>query len=181
MTRTCAAALLCLFTLGACQREQRDFRVDPPVSAALDRIRLMPNGIGGAPPEIDEVLGRPYATNAYEIAQGKRLFTDFNCASCHASGGGGAAGPALIDGWWAYGPDLTSIYASIRDGRPKGMPAFRDHLTNEQIWQLAGYVQKIGSYSLSAASPGRNDTLQAGPAENRAPAGAPSARQPSRQ
>jgi mono/diheme cytochrome c family protein len=37
--------------------------------------------------------------------------------------------------------------ASIRDGRPHGMPAFRDKMTIEQIWQLAGYVQTIGAYS----------------------------------
>jgi hypothetical protein len=33
-------------------------------------------------------------------------------------------------------------FASIRDGRPRGMPAFRDKMINEQMWQLAGYVQK---------------------------------------
>ena len=52
----------------------------------------------------------------------------------------GGSGPSFLDGWWYYGPDIVSIYASIRDGRPHGMPAFRDKLTNDQIWQLTGYI-----------------------------------------
>src|SRR5258708_899923 len=38
--------------LAGCQREEREFRLDPPVAAALDKIALMPNGIAGAPPEV---------------------------------------------------------------------------------------------------------------------------------
>ncbi len=171
----CIAAVL-LTALGGCQREQRDLRIDPPVAAALEQPALMPNGISGAPPEVYFKLDEPYATNAWQLSQGKRLYTQFNCKGCHGDGGG-ATGPALIDGWWAYGPEIQSIYASIRDGRPKGMPAYRDRLTTEQIWQLAGYVQKIGAYTPHAAAPGRNDEMQAKPSENRAPA----AREPLRQ
>jgi cytochrome c oxidase cbb3-type subunit 3 len=65
---------------------------------------------------------------------------------------------------------MVSIVASIHDGRPHGMPAFKDRMTSEQIWQLAGYVQTIGAYSTKAAAPGRDDDKQTRPAENRAPA-----------
>jgi cytochrome c oxidase cbb3-type subunit 3 len=65
---------------------------------------------------------------------------------------------------------MVSIAASIRDGRPHGMPPFRDKMTSEQIWQLAGYIQTIGAYSAKTAAPGRNDDKQTRPAENRAPA-----------
>ena len=61
------------------------------------------------------------------------------------------------------------------------MPAFRDRLTTEQIWQLAGYVQKIGAYTTTAQAPGRNDEMQTRPAENRTPAVRKPAHQPSRQ
>ena len=44
--------------------------------------------------------------------------------------------PSLLDGWWYYGPEMVSIFASIRDGRPHGMPAFGSQMTTEQIWQL---------------------------------------------
>jgi cytochrome c oxidase cbb3-type subunit 3 len=43
-------------------------------------------------------------------------------------------------------------------------------MTTEQIWQLAGYVQTIGAYSVKTAAPGRNDEKQTRPAENRGPA-----------
>jgi cytochrome c oxidase cbb3-type subunit 3 len=74
-----------------------------------------------------------------------------------------------------------SIYLSIRDGRPHGMPAFRDRMTTDQMWQLAGYVKTIGSYAGATASNSRNDAMQARPAENRAPAADPPARDETRQ
>jgi cytochrome c oxidase cbb3-type subunit 3 len=139
----------------------------------------MPNGIGGAPPDVYFAMGEPYANNAYDLGQGKRLYAWYNCKGCHGDGGG-AAGPAFLDGWWQYGPDLVSIYRSIRDGRPGGMPAFKDDLTTEQIWQLAGYVQTIGAYSATTAAPSRNDEMQSRPSENRAPAAAGTPQQANR-
>lgn len=161
--------LAVLVLLASCKREERDLRTDPPVAAKLGQVAAMPNDIAGAPPEIFAALGQPYETNAYELSQGKRLYTWFNCKGCHADGGG-ASGPALMNGWWRYGPDLVSLFVSIRDGRPQGMPAFRDRLTNEQIWQLVGYVRTVGAYSAKTAAPSRNDEMQSRPAENRAPA-----------
>jgi cytochrome c oxidase cbb3-type subunit 3 len=157
-------AILC-----GCDREERELRLDPPLAAALGTVSLMPNGIGGAPPEVYFALGQPYAANAYNLSEGKRLYSWFGCQGCHRQGEGGT-GPAFLDGWWLYGPEIHSIFASIRDGRPHGMPAFRDKLTTEQVWQMSGYVRTIGSYSASTGAPGRDDAKQTRPAENRAPA-----------
>ena len=168
----------CAF-LVACQREQRDLRTDPPVAEALGQVAVMPGGIGGRPAAIDRALGHPYQTNAYQLNQGKRLWDWFNCSGCHAAGGG-ASGPALTDGSWRYGPDMVSIFVSIRDGRPNGMPAFRGKLTDEQILQLSGYVQAMGAETASTAAPSRNDTIQARASENRAPAAAAFPKQVSR-
>jgi len=150
-------------------REPRELRLDPPAASDLDRFRLMPNDISGTPPESYFALGKPYETDAYNLSQGKRLYTWFGCPACHGDGRGGA-GPSFLDGWWLYGPEMVSIVASIRDGRPQGMPAFRDRMTTEQIWQLAGYVQTIGAYKPKVAAPSRNDDKQTHPAENRGPA-----------
>jgi cytochrome c oxidase cbb3-type subunit 3 len=163
------AAVLGALALAACQREQRELRADPPATAALASIRLMPNGISGAPPQLYYVLGQPYESNAYNLSEGKRLYAWFGCRDCHADGQGGT-GPGFLDGWWYYGPEMVSIFASIRDGRPHGMPAFRDKMTTEQVWQLAGYVQTIGAYSAKTAAPSRSDEKQSRPGENRAPA-----------
>jgi cytochrome c oxidase cbb3-type subunit 3 len=165
-----AAVLLC--SVGAFLgwlREPRKLRTDPPVAADLDRFRLMPNGIGGTPPESYFAMGKLYETDAYNLSQGKRLYTWFGCAACHGDGRGGS-GPSFLDGWWLYGPEIVSIVASIRDGRPHGMPPFRDRMTTEQIWQLAGYIQTIGSYTPEVSAPGRDDGKQTRPAENRGPA-----------
>jgi len=172
-------ALLALLALAACKREIRDLRTDPPVQAALEGIRLMPNGIGGAPPPVISAQGDPYETNAWQLNQGKQLYTWFNCKGCHADGGG-LSGPALTDGWWRYGSDPVTIFSVLHDGRPNGMPAFRDKLTPDQIWQLAGYVRTLGSYSGKTAAPSRNDEIQSRPAESRAPAATPLSMPPSR-
>src|SRR5690349_2677198 len=102
-----ACALALALGAASCQREVRDLRIDPPVAAALDRSASMPHGIAGAPPRVYTELGKPYAGNAYQLSQGKRLYEQFNCKGCHADGGG-AAGPALLDGWWSYGPEIES-------------------------------------------------------------------------
>ncbi|RAI38962.1 c-type cytochrome [Rhodoplanes roseus] len=163
------AALVLVLAAGGCQREERQTRLDPPIAAALDGVALMPDRISGAPPAVYVALGKPYERNAFNLAEGKRLYGWFGCAACHGEGEGGK-GPAFLDGWWAYGPSMVSIVSSIRDGRPHGMPPFRDKMTTEQIWQLAGYVQTIGAYSAKTAAPGRSDAKQRRPAENRAPA-----------
>lgn len=152
-----------------CQREEREPRLAPAFAEALNALAAMPNGISGAPPQIYTALGRPYENNAYQLSQGKRLYAGFGCRACHGDGEGGA-GPSFLDGSWRYGPSMVSIAMSIRDGRRGGMPPYRDRLTTEQIWQLAGYVQTIGSYDGKAAAPGRNDEAPSRPAENRAPA-----------
>ena len=88
----------------------RQFRLDPPVSAALEGLRLMPNRIGGTPPEVYFALGKPFESVAYDLSQGKRLYTWFGCPACHGVGEGGR-GPAFLDGRWIYGPSMGSIAA----------------------------------------------------------------------
>jgi cytochrome c oxidase cbb3-type subunit 3 len=171
-------ALCILIASTACKREEREWRTDPPVSAALDQVKPMPNRINGSNPLVLAALGRPYENNAYQLSQGKRLYAWFNCQGCHADGGG-STGPALMDGWWRYGPDRVSIFLSIRDGRPNGMPAFGNRMTTDQIWQLTGYLRTLGGYANKTAAPSRNDALQSHPAENRNPATLPLRQSPS--
>jgi len=165
------AAMLAM-VLVACEREERTFRLDPPASEQLETIAVSPMGNRGAPPPVASTRGNRYEENAYHLSEGKRLYSWFNCNGCHANGGGGS-GPALMDARWKYGGDLVDIAASIRDGRPNGMPAFGEIIPAEQIWQVAAYVGAIGQLMPRGAEPGRNDEIQARPAENRAPATMP--------
>jgi cytochrome c oxidase cbb3-type subunit 3 len=162
-------ALVLVLALSACKREQRELRTDPAVQAALNDIKIMAVGVSGTPPRVIAVQGEPFETNAYQLNQGKRLYDWFNCKGCHANGGG-MSGPALTDGWWRYGPDPVTIFNTLRDGRPDGMPAFGDKLTTDQLWQLTGYIRAVGSYQKYTAFPSRNDEMHARPSENRAPA-----------
>ncbi len=166
------ALLLGAALLAGCKGQARELRTDPAAAATLDDVELAPQGHSGALPAV-VALDNSYESNAYQLSEGKRLYSWFNCGGCHAQGGGGT-GPALIDGYWLYGADLVDLVATIRDGRPNGMPAFRDKLPIEQIWQLAGYVQSLGQMvGASYNAPSRDDRLQARPAENRAPAAMP--------
>jgi cytochrome c oxidase cbb3-type subunit 3 len=64
------------------------------------------------------------------VSEGQRLYQEFNCVECHAHGGGGI-GPALIDEEWIYGSSSPQIVATLIQGRPNGMPSFRNILTED--------------------------------------------------
>jgi cytochrome c oxidase cbb3-type subunit 3 len=98
------------------------------------------------------------------MSEGKRLYAQYNCAGCHAQGGG-AIGPALMDDEWRYGFDPADIYSSIVGGRPNGMPSFRGKIPDAQVWQLVAYVQSMSGQTPIDASPGRSDHMYARPPE----------------
>ena len=156
-----AAAAL---TLAACQREEREFRPDP-ASETNEEISQSPLVPGGPRLERSSTKGDQYVENAYLLAEGKRLYSWYNCAGCHFNGGGGI-GPPLMDDKWIYGDKMENIVATIREGRPNGMPSFRGKVPDEQIWQIAGYVRSLSGNVPNDAAPSRDDEIQAKPAEN---------------
>ncbi len=159
-------ALALLMLLG-CEREERNFRSEPGLTETREEIALSPLAPGpSAPTESRSGRGSEYERNAYHLSQGKKLFAWFNCVGCHANGGGGS-GPALMDDRWVYGGSIENIVATIREGRPNGMPSFRGKIPDDQIWQIAAYVRSMSGNVPTDAAPGRNDDMQAGPAENR--------------
>jgi cytochrome c oxidase cbb3-type subunit 3 len=131
--------LLAIALLSACEREQRRFQ---------------------APAQQPE-------RNAFDTNEGKRLFRWFNCNGCHGTGGGGAYGPALSDERWRYGHTLDDIVATIRDGRPNGMPAFGGRLRDDQLRQLAAYVRSLSGQLHTDVAPSRNDAITSGEPESR--------------
>jgi cytochrome c oxidase cbb3-type subunit 3 len=129
------AALMALLALAGCSRETRDNRG---------------NAMAESP------RGAAFEGNAYHIAQGQRLYAWMNCAGCHAHGGGGM-GPPLMDDEWRYGGSMDEIAATILDGRPNGMPAFRGRITEDQAWQLAAFVRALSAQPRQDALPSRAD------------------------
>ena len=141
---------LCL-ALVSCQRETRSFNGVPAASANSSS---------------------PFQDNAWGISEGKRLFDQFNCSGCHAHGGGGM-GPALMDEKWIYGSHPAKIFETIVEGRPNGMPSFRDKIPDQQVWQLVAYVQAMSGNSSIDSLPGRADHLRYATPENARPAREP--------
>lgn len=156
-THAVLAGLLTLFALAGCYREQRPTRTSPAMST-VDSPAYAPS----SPAQ----TGYRYEENAYAVSQGRTWYRAYNCNGCHAQGGGDI-GPALMDARWRYGGDPASIYATIADGRPNGMPAFRAHVTQDQIWQLVAYVRSLSGQLKPSVASSRSDTLQAGKGEAR--------------
>lgn len=166
MRRALAAALL-LLSLAACERETRRFSEIGPASAYSDTTRMTPLHPGPPSSLAAKYAHAPlqrtvhlYESNAWSIAEGKRLFIAFNCNGCHANGGGGM-GPALMDAKWIYGGRPEEIYSTISEGRPNGMPSFGGRLPEYQIWQLAAYVRSLSGHVRKDAAPGRSDHMHA--------------------
>ena len=81
------------------------------------------------------------------IAAGHDIFLEKQCAHCHGEDGKGGVNLARRD---LSDRDPKGIFLSIADGREKNgirMPAWREVLTDEQIWQAAAYVMSISQQS----------------------------------
>jgi cytochrome c oxidase cbb3-type subunit 3 len=151
-----------------CEREMRRFDSTPTSrepSVAAPRVDVQP-GEGAKGLTETKSAGGYSHRNAYEIAQGKRLFRWFNCNGCHSAGGGGM-GPPLMDESWIYGHQPEAIFSTIMEGRPNGMPAFRGRIPEQQAWQLVSYVRSMSGLVADDALPGRSDTLSPGEPELR--------------
>jgi cytochrome c oxidase cbb3-type subunit 3 len=159
-TQLALLAVACA-AMSACERERRPFS-DSHTEAAAESdttSALRPVNTRAA---ISEPF--PYSDNAYAQNDGKRLFFAYNCAGCHSHGGGGM-GPALMDSAWTYGFEPKDIYATIENGRPNGMPSFRDRIPPNQIWELVAYVRAMSGQGSKAARPNRSDEMEVRPAE----------------
>ena len=52
---------------------------------------------------------------------------------------------------------MPQLVSTILNGRPNGMPSFRDRITEEQAWQLASYVRSLSAQTRQDALSGRAD------------------------
>jgi len=104
----------------------------------------------------------PYQETAANLSTGQTLYQAFNCVGCHQHGGG-SIGPALMDDTWIYGSAPESIYQSIAEGRPNGMPSFASHITENQIWQLVVYVRSLAYLVPASIRSSRDDDMQKTP------------------
>ena len=78
-----------------------------------------------------------------------------------------------MDDKWIYGSLPINIFASIIEGRPNGMPSWRNKIPDAQVWQLVAYVQALSGQAPQTAMPSRSDHMRSGPPENNRPAQQP--------
>ena len=94
-------------------------------------------------------LENPLAYTRASITLGKRHYLRL-CQICH-----GADGKALenIDfeasdltspDYWASGDTDGDLFHSTKEGAGTEMPAFRDKLSDEQVWQIVHFIRSIG-------------------------------------
>lgn len=99
-------------------------------------------------------LKNPEPNNDETRDAGKKLYAR-HCASCHGPGGKGDGGMALAGGTpsdltdetWDYGSTDGEIFVSIRDGVSADMLAYKEKLTEKQIWQVVSFIRSLGPKS----------------------------------
>jgi cytochrome c oxidase cbb3-type subunit 3 len=153
--------LICAVLIG-CKREHRELRTVPPLASPVATVQVtdLQPGISAA-----ELTSNAYEKNSYHLSEGQRLYENFNCVGCHAHGGGDI-GPPLSDDKWIYGFQPQQVFASIVQGRPKGMPAFGSRLNENQVWEIVAYVRSLGGQAPKTAASGRSDHMQIAPPPN---------------
>ena len=90
------------------------------------------------------------------IANGKNVFADNACGSCHRNdGGGNSIGPNLTDEYWMHGGDIKDVFATVKNGVvEKGMPAWGKALTPQQVRDVTFYIMSLqGSSPENAKKP----------------------------
>jgi cytochrome c oxidase cbb3-type subunit 3 len=162
-----AVALLCaMASVSACNRENRSLDASPAETGPRGvRVSDLAPGLDARATTPEDPRARDYEGNATHIANGQRYYKWFNCSGCHFNGGGGI-GPALMDDKWRYGGRIEQIYATIVQGRPNGMPSFKDKIPEQQVWEIAAYVRSLSANADKLAAPSRADEMNSIPPIN---------------
>jgi cytochrome c oxidase cbb3-type subunit 3 len=159
-------AALALATLVSCERERRKF---PDAGAgSISSAEVRQSELQPGPPTPYADAKNPDEENAYAVSEGKRLYELYNCAGCHAHGGGDI-GPPLMDDKWIYGSSPQNIYSVIVEGRPNGMPSFGGKIPEAQLSQIIAYVRSMSGQLRKDVSPGRSDHMSSKKGEQAKP------------
>ncbi len=81
-------------------------------------------------------------TDASSLNKGKSIFTT-NCVACHMDNGGGGIGPNLTDNAWIYGGDIKGVFNTVSEGATKGMIAWKDLISADEIQAVSSYVLSL--------------------------------------
>ncbi len=120
------------------------------------RVRIVASALAlvGVGLVVTVFLGDRFGANDSLIGAKAQSYTDGrdiwlkNCAACHGISGEGTTAerkaPAFIPGGPLAGLTFEERVAKISRGKPlRGMPAWKFHLTDEQIREVARYTQTL--------------------------------------
>lgn len=143
MSRATGAALVAL-AVAACGRGDAEKNSDQKGELAAQ------GGRSGGADSADAVQQRPntaslaaFTGDVQAARQGRQLFINMNCYSCHGGLGGGAMGPSLRDTTWLYGGTEAAIVATLQQGRPAGMPSYSKLMSEQEMRQVATYIKSL--------------------------------------
>jgi mono/diheme cytochrome c family protein len=115
------------------------------------RISLVPRLIVVAAAVAVGIFGEARSDDKLDLADpkhisaGRQVFLEKHCSHCHGANGDG--GVTLTN------RDLSNpnyIFEAIADGQQRGslrMPAWRDVLSDAEIWQVTAYVMSLRAVS----------------------------------
>jgi cytochrome c oxidase cbb3-type subunit III len=90
------------------------------------------------------------------IANGKTVFLDNNCGSCHRNdGGGNSIGPNLTDEYWLHGGHIKDVFVTVKNGVvEKGMPAWGKSLSPQHVRDVTFFILSLqGTNPANAKKP----------------------------
>ena len=161
------AMLIAAICLSSCKREDRILRQPPPADQTFNTVQV--SGLNpGANPIPTPPPSNMYEESAYAVSQGQQLYEQYNCVGCHAHGGGGI-GPPLMDNNWIYGSEPGNVFTTIMQGRPNGMPSFRNRIPEYQAWEIAAFVRSMSGLLPKDVAPSRTDQMNIKPSESSMP------------
>lgn len=93
--------------------------------------------------------------DAAQIEEGKNVYMNFTCATCHGKLGEGGVGPNLTDEYWLHGGSVQDIFKSVKYGWPdKGMKSWKEDLSPSQMAAVTSYIMSLkGSNPANGKAP----------------------------
>ena len=86
----------------------------------------------------------PYTGDAAAIEDGRQLWAETGCYSCHGENAEGAVGPDLTDDEWVYRPTDKTLYRAIAEGRSgTNMVGWSTSLKPDEIWKIIAYIRSL--------------------------------------
>jgi len=95
---------------------------------------------------------RALSKNPEIIAKGKALMPKTLCFTCHGAQYTGLVGPNLLDKYWIYTSNMTSMIETITYGRAPLMPPQNLTLKDDEIEAIACYL--VNLYRTEGEKPG---------------------------